>query len=188
MFYVVVLGVFELFRLDYIVNIEVTPGLPYNNSGYGFWYNWDAAMNGSTTEGAQGICAAGWHIPSDNDWNILEGALGTSKAEQNKKREDAIDTRYRGTDQGAQLKVGGGSGFGIFITGYSNPAFNWNASLINASHIWTSSESGDDKAWNRAFTFGPLDQKNAYLAPHMDQVNRNHLPKNVRISVRCLKD
>ncbi|HRH33348.1 MAG TPA: FISUMP domain-containing protein, partial [bacterium] len=35
-----------------------------NCDRYGALYTWDAAMNGSTTEGAQGICPDGWHVPT----------------------------------------------------------------------------------------------------------------------------
>lgn len=38
-------------------------------------YTWDEAMQYVTTEGAQGICPAGWHIPSDGDWNALASAI-----------------------------------------------------------------------------------------------------------------
>jgi uncharacterized protein (TIGR02145 family) len=31
------------------------------------YYSWVAAMNGESKEGAQGICAKGWHIPTDDD-------------------------------------------------------------------------------------------------------------------------
>ncbi|VVM17644.1 hypothetical protein BSPWISOXPB_6254, partial [uncultured Gammaproteobacteria bacterium] len=33
-------------------------------------------MNGSKVKGAQGICASGWHIPTDGDWKTLEKYLG----------------------------------------------------------------------------------------------------------------
>lgn len=51
----------------------------------GYLYNWVAAANGNTsnanqaggeaselTVGNQGICPAGWHLPSDKEWNDLE--------------------------------------------------------------------------------------------------------------------
>ncbi len=38
-------------------------------------YTWSAAMNGSTVEGAQGICPTGWHIPKDSEWYTLESYL-----------------------------------------------------------------------------------------------------------------
>jgi hypothetical protein len=38
---------------------------------YGMLYQWSAAMNGSTTAGAQGICPTGWHVPTDAEWKTL---------------------------------------------------------------------------------------------------------------------
>lgn len=46
------------------------------NSPNGGLYTWSEAMNYSTTEGAQGICPTGSHIPSDNDINTLVTYLG----------------------------------------------------------------------------------------------------------------
>lgn len=43
-----------------------------NCNTYGAYYSWDEAMQGSMTEGAQGICPAGWHIPTDAEFNVLE--------------------------------------------------------------------------------------------------------------------
>jgi uncharacterized protein (TIGR02145 family) len=57
------------------------------------FYNWKGAMNAESKSGAQGICASGWHIPSDADWKKLEGHLGMSQALQNK------DNAYRGRKQ-----------------------------------------------------------------------------------------
>ncbi len=47
-----------------------------NCEAYGGLYTWDAAMDGSSTEGAQGLCPDGWHIPSDADWAVLFDYLG----------------------------------------------------------------------------------------------------------------
>jgi len=51
-----------------------------NNAGncaiYGGLYQWDEMMEYTTTEGAQGICPVGWHIPSESDWNDLSNFLG----------------------------------------------------------------------------------------------------------------
>lgn len=90
-----------------------------DTNGYGKLYSGGAAMNGSTTEGAQSICGVGWHIPSDNDWKILEGHLGMSRAEQD-------NLGLRGTDQGAQLKVGGSSGFEGVLAGHFLGLFSKN--------------------------------------------------------------
>ena len=44
-----------------------------NGDIYGALYTWVAAMNGAVSSdanpsGVQGICPAGWHMPSDEEW------------------------------------------------------------------------------------------------------------------------
>jgi uncharacterized protein (TIGR02145 family) len=46
----------------------------------------------------QGICPAGWHVPTDKEWKTLEMYLGMSLVEANKIEE------WRGTDEGGKLK------------------------------------------------------------------------------------
>ena len=80
----------------------------------GYYYTWNAAMNNSTTEEAQGICASGWHIPDDNDWATLEEAavVGASGV-------DWLNTTgwSRGTTEGTSLKEGGSSLFEAKLAG-----------------------------------------------------------------------
>ncbi len=52
--------------------------------GYGYLYNWAAAMNTATDSssvmnpsGVQGICPNGWHLPSEAEWHELHNELGT---------------------------------------------------------------------------------------------------------------
>lgn len=53
---------------------------PGNNENYvedyGYLYNWFTVMHGETSSddnpsGVQGICPAGWHVPSDAEWTEL---------------------------------------------------------------------------------------------------------------------
>lgn len=111
-----------------------------NCTTYGALYQWDEAMGYTNTEGAQGICPAGSHIPSDNDWKIMEVALGMTQA--------AADmTGGRGTDQGTQLKSGGSSGLNLPFAGYRNTDGSF-GNLSSSAYLWSSSESGSN-AWNR---------------------------------------
>ncbi|WP_275112754.1 FISUMP domain-containing protein, partial [Bathymodiolus thermophilus thioautotrophic gill symbiont] len=98
-----------------------------NDKEYGKYYTWSAAMKGATKEGAQGICAPGWHIPTAYDWKVLQRYLGMDTADLNK------NGVWIGNDQGTQLKVGGASGFEAVMTGVtllnivpinSNPYYN----------------------------------------------------------------
>lgn len=63
-------------------NTTVSPCLvcPDNNENYvedyGYLYNWSTVMHGETSSddnpsGVQGICPAGWHVPSDAEWAEL---------------------------------------------------------------------------------------------------------------------
>ena len=42
---------------------------------YGGLYQWDEIMQYTTSPGVQGICPTGWHIPTDDEWKILEGTV-----------------------------------------------------------------------------------------------------------------
>jgi len=43
---------------------------------YGGLYDWDELMLYTQTEGAQGICPPGWHVPTNHDWEKLTWYLG----------------------------------------------------------------------------------------------------------------
>ena len=111
-----------------------------NCSTYGALYTWDEAMQYSITAGAQGICPAGSHIPTDNEWKTLEMSLGMTQAQ-------ADTTGWRGTDQGTQLKSGGSSGLSVPLAGYRSTAGSF-AHLGSVAGVWSSSESGGS-AWRR---------------------------------------
>jgi len=107
---------------------------PANCTTYGGLYQWDEAMQYVTTEGVQGVCPSGSHIPTDNDLKILEMQLGMSQSQA-----DILSIPiWRGTDQGTQLKSGGTSGLNILIAGgrYTDGSFSW---LLSQGFLWTSS-------------------------------------------------
>ena len=140
-----------------------------NGIAYGGLYQWDEAMNYVTTQGTQGICPAGSHIPSDNDWKILEMQLGMSQAL-------ADTTGWRGTDQGTQLKSGAGgtSGLNMPFAGYRSTGGGGSFIYLSSyGYLWSSSESSTS-AWNRDLYSGTA------------AVNRNAVVKGYGVSVRCL--
>ncbi len=57
---------------------------------YGILYNWYAVETDK-------LCPTGWHVPTDDEFKILERFLGMTPAE-------ADNTGWRGTNQGTQLK------------------------------------------------------------------------------------
>jgi len=149
----------------------------------GALYQWAQAMCGSTTEGAQGICPDGWHIPTDNEWMTLEEYLGMCSGTD---AGCSGATNWRGTDQGNQLKIasdcytGGGeancgtSGFESLLAGYrlTNGLFYYRGTIAS---IWSSLQS-DGGAWRRNLYSGHA------------TVHRYADGKLGGFSVRCLKD
>lgn len=135
-------------------------------TNFGAFYQWDEAMGYTHTEGAQGICPAGAHIPSDNDWKILEVQLGMTQAQAD------IGGAWRGTDQGTQLKSGGTSGLNVPLPGYRDTSGAFYV-MGDLAYLWSSSESGGD-AWRR------------YLHTLKADVSRSTYSKAYGLSVRCL--
>ncbi len=133
---------------------------------YGGLYQWDEMMQYITTEGAQGICMEGWHVPTDAEWCILEQEVDPTI--------NCSITGYRGVDGGTKLKQGGSSGFAALFGGFRhvNGTFNVFGSI---SYLWSSSESGAN-AWTR------------YLNISISNVGRNNNHKAYGFTVRCLKD
>jgi uncharacterized protein (TIGR02145 family) len=117
-------------------------------------------MQYSTTESVQGICPDGWHVPSDNEWKILEMSLGMTAAVANAEK-------WRGTDEGGKLKAEGTAYWYTPNTGATNssgftalPA-GWVSSrtFVDEGYafvIWTSSTNGE-YSWYRDLTYSHSD-------------------------------
>lgn len=157
-------------------------GVPANCTTYGALYQWDEMMQYVTTEGAQGICPTGFHLPTDDEWKTLEMHLGMTQAE-------ADATSFRGTDQGSQLAGDGSlwddgaleqnpafgtSGFAALPGGLRLPS-SWFSNQLSSAFLWSSSGSGGD-AWCRDMF---------YLYTQVERFNAN---KSHGFSVRCLQD
>jgi uncharacterized protein (TIGR02145 family) len=136
---------------------------------YGGLYQWDQAMCGKTTEGAQGICPDGWHIPTDEEFKILEGMVDSfysvSNTEWNK-------TGWRGNNVGTNLKTGD---FSALLAGHRNDVGVFNK-LGSSTSFWSSSDLSLD-AWYRDLTSA---EKRVYR-----DTNDNGA---YGFSVRCIKD
>jgi uncharacterized protein (TIGR02145 family) len=111
---------------------------------YGRLYDWNTAFT---------ACPAGWHLPTDAEWNTLEMALGLSASDAN------LSGQYRGT-HGTVMKsttgwIGNGdnsSGFNAFPAGfYYSGSYYY---LGDVAHFWSASEYDATNAWFRYLTNG----------------------------------
>ncbi len=154
----------------------------------GMLYQWSAAMTGSTTEGTQGICPDGWHVPTDDEWHALEDYLTADGNTCDSTRDgdwdcDPAGSKLAGNDAEDEDWNSGtltnhsdfdSSGFNASPSGYrvTNGGYDDRSSDAN---FWSSSESGG-YAWRRNL-------RDSYSTVHRDDND-----KAFGFSVRCLKD
>ena len=141
---------------------------------YGQLYNWYAV------DDARGLCPAGWHIPTDGEWMVLEMELGMSESEAN-------STGWRGTDEGTQLKSTSGwldNGNGTDDFGFSalpggiRLDFNGGGSFSNA---------GSNGSWWSSTPYGGYAGAR-FLYWYESGIYRSTSIRTRGYSVRCLRD
>ena len=156
-----------------------------NCDTYGGLYQWNEMMQYVTTEGTQGICPTGWHLPTDADWMTMEESLGMCSGTGSG---CSGGPGWRGTDEGSKLAGNeplwtngsldqnanfGTSGFTGLPGGYrTQGSFDL---LTVGTYFWSSSENGTSP-WHR------------YLLHSMTQVSRGNYSQAFGFSVRCLRD
>jgi uncharacterized protein (TIGR02145 family) len=123
----------------------------------------------------QGICPAGWHIPTDGEWYILENVLKDVNHSCNAIRSDSWDCATAGT----KLKFGGAAGFEGNLAGFAEYSDNTGDSSGlfwdhgTSGYFWTSTASGTQAYFRR-------------LNVDSVEVNRGSFDKRFSLSVRCL--
>ena len=149
---------------------------------YGGLYQWDEMMQYSLQQGAQGICPPGWHLPTDEEWKMLEGA---ADSQYGIGHDEWNGYGYRGEDAGGRLKSENGwnyNGNGTDVFGFSalpggernpNGSFNYVGLL---SPWWSSSKNWATTAWGRN------------LDVSYTLAGRNDYNKQAGFGVRCVRD
>jgi uncharacterized protein (TIGR02145 family) len=139
----------------------------------GAWYQWDQAMCGSTSAGAQGICPDGWHVPADSDWHILEEYLKDDGQACNPARNGT----YECIPAATELKVGGSSSFNALYNGRRFESGLFSNDIINGVYLWTSSQYDTTRA---PFRF----MYSSYSGTRRDAA----VQKAQGLGIRCVKD
>jgi len=142
---------------------------PANGAIYGKLYNWHALND------PRGLTPWGWHVPTDEEWNLLEICLGGASLAGGKMKD--IGTKEGGNgywripNTGATNK----SGFTGLPGGYRSD----NGSFLNletGSNWWTSTEENFGFAWSRFLGFNNSD------------LGRSSYEKENGFYVRCISD
>jgi uncharacterized protein (TIGR02145 family) len=155
---------------------------PDSCTKYGGLYQWDEMMQYSLQPGIKGICPTGWHLPVDEEWQVLEGAADSQFGIG-----DPVwdDWDFRGADAGLNLKTTGGwieGGNGTNLFGFTaqpagDRANSGDFYLVGMYGLWwTSTEAnvtvGRDRRIN---AFNPT-------------IDRNNFLKVAGLSVCCLRN
>jgi len=128
---------------------------------YGKLYNWYAVNTGS-------LCPAGWHIPTDAEWQTLVVELGGDTEAGGAMK---ATTLWNSPNTGATNS----SGFsGLPGGNRSYDGFFYNVGY--SGYWWSSTENGASAAWSRYLGY---DYGNAY---------RDYNSKADGFSCRCLRD
>lgn len=139
-------------------------------------YLWDAAMNGSTTAGAQGLCMDGWHVPTDAEWHELENFLKNPGQSCDASRANTFDC----DDAGSKLLVGGNSGFNGLTSGLRAIGGMFPDNFYDfddAGYFWSSSSSGTD-----IYGWSLNDSETRTFRGIFDSTS------GMSLSIRCLKN
>lgn len=185
-------------------NLRATTGIdstwcfndePENCEIYGRLYTWATAMGidekyqqesalkaGAISDSSynQGICPKGWHIPSDDEWQILfdfvDASNGIATAGQSLCDPNSdwkgYDDYPMTNDYGFSAVPGGKYHYAT----ENNDNVGWK-DLGASMHVWSATESADTSATN-VYT--------RYIQPK--QIDKNDFPKARRRYIRCVKD
>ncbi len=158
----------------------------YNNSEdscskYGGLYSWEEMMQYNFIQGTQGICPTGWHIPTDDEWKILEGSVDSW---HNIGDNGWESWQMRGLDVGTNLKSlegwnNGGNGNNMYgftaLPGGDRAPDGLFYTIGDEGFWWTSTRIGIEKICRDLLESQP-------------GMYRSHTTDQVGLSVRCLKD
>jgi len=111
-----------------------------NKEEYGALYNWYVVVSSS-------LSPAGWHVPTDAEWTILETYLGGLAEAGGKLKETGTD-HWRTPNGDATNE----SGFTALPGGMRAKDGNFNA-LHEAGNYWTTTNASNQAAWYRSLDY-----------------------------------
>jgi uncharacterized protein (TIGR02145 family) len=158
-------------------NFSSTTAVPmvsvYNNDltlkqQQGVLYNW--YVLDSLSNGNKNICPQGWHVPTDNDWKLLEEYLGGPERAGGKMKETGslnwVNPNTAATNESLFSALP--SGYRMYSGSFVNKGSN--------GFYWTSSENNGSNAYFR------------YLQNESARIVKNSIHKASGLSIRCVKD
>ena len=165
---------------------------PYHNqsivSTYGYLYNWQAVMGGSSSSsanlsGVQGICPTGWHVPSDAEWTQMTDYVSSQSQYVCGSDSTYIAKALASTTGwnsspypcavGNNQSTNNETGFSAFPAGDFCNGYDYVETYAN---FWCATEYNNDDAYVRN------------LGSDFADVYRDYLDKCYGLTVRCVRN
>ncbi|MBO4504687.1 MAG: hypothetical protein J5730_07760, partial [Bacteroidales bacterium] len=163
---------------------------PNNNSSnvatYGYFYNWPAAMHGvhsssSNPSNVQGVCPAGWHVPSSAEWVQLTDYVSGVSAYHCNSNSNSIAKALAATT--------GWNSYGIECTVGNNPLAN-NATGFNAVapgyYEGNYNHFGVGATWWSSTEDNSTTARQLHLVNYLAEATHAAFGKDLGYSVRCV--
>lgn len=136
---------------------------------HGRLYNWYAIQDG------RGLCPTGWHVPSDDEWTILEGYVASQGFAEAEGLIGSEGTALK-SNTGWSNNGNGADAFGFSARpGGGRSLDGWFSFAGNYGYWWSSSPYGDGAMLRVMNSTGPL-------------IYRGSFNSHYGFSVRCLRD
>jgi len=144
---------------------------------YGALYNWNAVNN------PNGLCPAGWHVPTDDEWTILNDFIGGFGVGNKLKSCRQVNSPLGGDcNTNLHPRWDGDLEWGTDDYGFSGlpgsssePSY-WYEGIGENAVWWSSTETSSEMAWIRNLNYD------------WDHVIRYQKEKKWGMSVRCIRD
>jgi uncharacterized protein (TIGR02145 family) len=134
------------------------------NAKYGVLYNWFAVDDG------RGLCPAGWHVPSDDEWIAFKSYLGGYLVAGGKMKAASDLWISPNTD------AVNSSGF----TGLPGGDRYWTSGIFNYEGLYG--------YWWASTSYDPSNARFRYLDYDTAELYESYTNKNAGFSVRCVRD
>ena len=160
------------------MSINTVKTIPYIE--HGVLYNWDAASI---------ACPAGWHFPSDDEWQTLEMYLGMSQTDA----EAEFDTPRTSGDVAMQIRSvsdwgiipeGNGtnsSGFNVLPSGYVSMLGDGSKGIKEGASYWTATLFAN----SYGVSIWPYQRS---MGSENYEIKRAYTYQELGKSIRCVKD
>lgn len=133
---------------------------PANSAIYGYLYNWEAAQSPN-------IAPAGWHVPSDAEWQVLYNYIGG-------RRDDGAKIQQVGNNYWINNNIATNITMFTALPGGQRSESGIFSSLGWDGIWWTSTKAGDQAVCYDLYVKGYLE--------------RHERSRNSGFSIRCIKD